>query len=799
MARPMLDDVELQQVQKIEVDEDQVLIQHGVPALEGDFLQRLNRRATQVTLTGVLTGPEVGEGLKTLREKFRAAEPVPFVADMTTATQVDQVLIEEMGVRELAGKPERFEYALTLREFIVPPEVITEEPPEPDVPEPPDDDIDQNVGTLIGEVIVEGQPSFDFSRVTVTVQGTTQDGEDLSRTLTSREGNIWTEEGIPASRGEYTVAAVVTGPPAMSGSARTAVRAGQTAKVTITLRTGVNIATAFIVHFWFDNAFIEPCMRSVMREVAAYAQSHPDEKLLIVGHTDKVGPPNYNQPLSERRARSAYAYLTYGRDPAAAAVEWDQLRRKRTTRRSINDTWGAREYQYILQDLGYYPHNITEEHDDETDAAVRQFQGDKGLAVDGKVGDHTWLALINAYLGQDSFAIPESQFLPNARDGCDGGILKWLGCGEEDPVDTRGTAWRPNRCTEFLFVKDDTLPCNVPEPKTFDLPPLDGAGPTWCLDGGGDGRCCFVTPAKENVCPQEGEKWCRQPVDPRKIRVSGSVKFEDGTPLANAGYILIAPDGEYLHKDGEGNPDLGEVPSGEKRGRPNPIHNRTDDEGLFSFPKETPVGVYVLELVGRFVARLEGEPPEAAKGNVVCKRLDGASDFDVIVSPGEEGDPRRKLRVTIHDHFGGMRRQTQVEVRFNDGGVVSAITDDEGEFTIDMNVPYETAKIYYQVSDEDPSDVVYYADFFIDVKDINTEEGIRRRLHNLGYLVDDDLPGALTAFQATYGLDTTGEVDDETRDKLVAVHDGDDPLLPELDFTEEPLSPNDLTEEGPPI
>jgi len=115
-ARPMLGDVELQLVQNIEADEDQVLVRHDVPALEGDFLQGLGRRATRLILTGVLTGPEAGEGLKTLRDKFRAAQPVDFVADITTATRVGQVLIEEMGVRELAGKPERFEYAFTLRE-----------------------------------------------------------------------------------------------------------------------------------------------------------------------------------------------------------------------------------------------------------------------------------------------------------------------------------------------------------------------------------------------------------------------------------------------------------------------------------------------------------------------------------------------------------------------------------------------------------------------------------------------------------------------------------------------------------
>src|SRR6266550_2954701 len=117
-VKPMIDDLELQQLQQIEADEKEVLAQHGVPALEGDFLQDLGRRAERIRLNGVITGSESGEGLTKLREKFRAAEPVSFVSDIATATKVDKVLIEEMGVRELAGKPERFEYAFGLREFL---------------------------------------------------------------------------------------------------------------------------------------------------------------------------------------------------------------------------------------------------------------------------------------------------------------------------------------------------------------------------------------------------------------------------------------------------------------------------------------------------------------------------------------------------------------------------------------------------------------------------------------------------------------------------------------------------------
>jgi outer membrane protein OmpA-like peptidoglycan-associated protein len=631
-VKPMLGEIELQQVQKIETDEDQILTQHSIPALEGDFLQGLGRRATRVTLTGVMAGAEAAENLKTLREKYRDAVPVSFVADIATATKVDQVLVEEMGVRELAGRPSRFEYELTLREFIPPPKPEIEEPPPPPPPPPVE------TGTLVVEVIVEGESNFDFGRVTVTVDGTKEDGLALSRTLTNRTQNVWTEADFPP--GQYTVRAVVTDPP-MSGSATATVRASQTTQVTITLRSGVVIAKTFIVHFWFDRAFVEPCMREVLRQVAQYAENHPDEKLIIVGHTDKtnlppdrVGPLDYNQSLSERRARGVFAYLTAGRDEVTALAEWNALRVKRPVGElpSVKDSWDVREYQHILQDLGYYSGNITEAHDSATDAAVRAFQADKGLAADGIVGDNTWAALIDDYLSQDSLAVPESQFLPNKNDeGCDSGILKWLGCSERDPVKNTEDAWRPNRRTEMLFVTADAMPCKVPQPVTFNLPTPGAVAGAWCLGPGDFNKpCCFVTRNAANAGP---DKWLVQPAEPGTVTVHGSITFEDGTPAANVKYVLIAPDGEFMD---------GEFPDGPKRGRP--MKGTTDANGEFSYPDNPKgIGIYTLEIDGPFAARLQGEPPSTAKGNVVCKRLDGSSGLFVILSP----PPRIGRRVEL--------------------------------------------------------------------------------------------------------------------------------------------------------
>jgi len=631
-VRPMLDDIELQHVQNIEVDGDQVLVQHGVPALEGDFLQRLGRRGARITLSGVLTGPDAGDRLKTLRDKFRAAEPVSFVADIATATRVDQVLIEEMGVRELAGKTERFEYAFTLREY-TPPPPPEEEPPEPEVPEPPAEEIDENVGTLIVEVDVEGEPEFDFSRVTVTVEGHQEDETFLARSSTNRSGNVWTEDEFPA--GSYTVTAVAADDE-MSGAENAEVRPGETAQVTITLSAGTIVARAFIVHFSFDRSFLEPCMLHVLRQVVGYAQDHSDEKLVIVGHTDEAGSHDYNQSLSERRARIVFAALTFGVNPDSAVDEWNRIRQSRPTGElpSIQEGrggWGTTEYQYILHDLGYYPGIVDDRHGPLTEAAVKNFQRDhqaEGLSIDGVVGDQTWPVLIRSYLGRDAHNIPQDQFLPN----CENEILKWLGCGELMPMASMlrqcsNPAWRPNRRTEVLFVNVERLPCEVPEPVTFNLPSSGSVNSNWCLGAGSaNARCCFLTRDAN-----ETGKWLVQAAEPGMITVRGTIRFEDGTPLANARYILIAPDGEYLHVGSNGQPDQGEVVCQDRRGRPNPVFNRTNANGEFSYPRPTPIGIYTLEIQELYIARRSGEPPEAGRGNVLCKRLDGGSDFDVVV------------------------------------------------------------------------------------------------------------------------------------------------------------------------
>lgn len=762
----MLDTLELPQVQSIAGTERAALEEHAVPALEGDFLQDLGRKAVRIELSGVLVGDEAAAALKSLREKHRAAKPVSFVADIATATHVDKVLIEALQVREIAGCPSRFEYEIALVEYTPAP------PPKHEDPIPPPPPPDPQNGTLVVKVIVDDQPNFDFRTTTVTAQDKQDDGSSSSVPLSHSDGtNTFTNDSTPP--GNCTAVATVSDPP-LSGSASDKVTAGQTTTLEIHLKLGAPIAHAFIVHYWFDRAFIEPCLRGVLRDVAAYAQAHPQEKMLIVGHTDLTGSDAYNQALSERRARGVFAYLTAGRAHDASVAEWNALRHNGSAVTRLEDNWSVREYQHMLSGLNYYSGQIDEQNGPLTDAAIRNFQSDHGIAVDGVVGDATWTALIDAYLSADALSIPESQFLPN----CPGEILKWLGSGEKDPVRNTEDAWRPNRRTEILFVRATKLLGKVPPPVTFNLPAPGAVNAGWCVGAQGDPVVILSRGAPNpNTFPV-------QPVNPATFTVQGSMTFEDGLPApkggsaaANIRYVLTAPDGEYLD---------GEIPKGPGQGRP--LSGTTDDNGKFVVKKPTGVGIYTLVINGAFNVRLKSAAANSASKPILCARLDKDQSLDVVLSPADGVDPRRKLSGTLHNRNFTPRPAVPVTIEFPDGTSTTATTDPNGQFSTVMSDAFKTANLRYQASN-DPNDLEFL-NYFIDVGDISTDDGVSKRLHNIGFDPDSSLSRAIAQFQGTQGLNPTGAIDDTTRAQLNRVYSGDIPLIPVFDDTPSGDSPD---------
>jgi hypothetical protein len=118
--RPLLDDLELPQVQEISTYDRRMLSEHKPPGMEGSLLQNLGRRPTRLVLWGVVTGADAASFIQKLEEKFQAGQPVPFTADIVTNADIEQMAIDDLRIQELAGKPDRYAYILTLREYMEP-------------------------------------------------------------------------------------------------------------------------------------------------------------------------------------------------------------------------------------------------------------------------------------------------------------------------------------------------------------------------------------------------------------------------------------------------------------------------------------------------------------------------------------------------------------------------------------------------------------------------------------------------------------------------------------------------------
>lgn len=126
IIKPVLDSYEIPNIESIRSLETKRFARHGVPGLAGELHQDLGAESMLVEITGSLQGDEArDEFLEAIREKFKNAEPVTFVADITTATELDEVIIEKLEVEEKNQWDRPLLYRIVLREYVEPPEPVS--------------------------------------------------------------------------------------------------------------------------------------------------------------------------------------------------------------------------------------------------------------------------------------------------------------------------------------------------------------------------------------------------------------------------------------------------------------------------------------------------------------------------------------------------------------------------------------------------------------------------------------------------------------------------------------------------
>ncbi|MBZ5724654.1 MAG: hypothetical protein LAP87_06615 [Acidobacteriia bacterium] len=114
--------IEIARVHRIATVEQAAFVAHRVPGLEGDLVQNLGRGSVRLTIEGICYGPAAADDLEKLHQMHRDGQPVDFLADIVGQSYFSQVIIERFEVRQAAGGPDEYGFAMLVAEYVISPE-----------------------------------------------------------------------------------------------------------------------------------------------------------------------------------------------------------------------------------------------------------------------------------------------------------------------------------------------------------------------------------------------------------------------------------------------------------------------------------------------------------------------------------------------------------------------------------------------------------------------------------------------------------------------------------------------------
>lgn len=113
---PIIGDITLTAVQRIDHHLDGGFVTSSVPGLDGDPVQRSGRGSHSMRVQGILRGDTAPEDLAALQTAAAAGAEVSFAADITTALELQRVVVSELLTRAVAGFEQMYSYELHLIE-----------------------------------------------------------------------------------------------------------------------------------------------------------------------------------------------------------------------------------------------------------------------------------------------------------------------------------------------------------------------------------------------------------------------------------------------------------------------------------------------------------------------------------------------------------------------------------------------------------------------------------------------------------------------------------------------------------
>ena len=95
-------------------------VMHAIPGLDGCVFQDMGRTAVRIQFDGTITGKSAISVVEMIRSRYKSGQPVPFISDISGASDITKVIIDDFRVTGESGTKNQYSYTITLREYTEP-------------------------------------------------------------------------------------------------------------------------------------------------------------------------------------------------------------------------------------------------------------------------------------------------------------------------------------------------------------------------------------------------------------------------------------------------------------------------------------------------------------------------------------------------------------------------------------------------------------------------------------------------------------------------------------------------------
>jgi hypothetical protein len=111
---------ETSSVKRIGTIDKRRIVKHEIPSLYGTIVTDEGKESARLVIVGQFVGEDAMNGMSSLRKKYKKGEPVNLISDLTTLSNINKVLIEDLRIQMKSSMQLSYEYEMILREYVEP-------------------------------------------------------------------------------------------------------------------------------------------------------------------------------------------------------------------------------------------------------------------------------------------------------------------------------------------------------------------------------------------------------------------------------------------------------------------------------------------------------------------------------------------------------------------------------------------------------------------------------------------------------------------------------------------------------